>query len=117
MGNVQVLKDPTMPLISSVFFMCLPDKVLVYGDCAVNVAPDPQQLAYIAVASAETAAAFGIEPRVAMLSYSTLGSGRCRAFRPGLCEFLAHCEFLSLSLCGLAQMLKRRVRRVGCGDW
>jgi phosphate acetyltransferase len=72
---VQVLKNPKMPLISSVFFMCLPDKVLVYGDCAVNVDPDPEQLALIAIASAETAAAFGIEPRVAMLSYSTLGSG------------------------------------------
>lgn len=55
--------------------MCLPDKVLVYGDCAVNVEPDPKQLAYIAIASADTAAAFGLEPRVAMLSYSTLGSG------------------------------------------
>lgn len=64
-----------MPLVSSVFFMCLPDRVLVYGDCAVNVDPDPQQLAYIAIASADTAAAFGVEPRVAMLSYSTLGSG------------------------------------------
>lgn len=72
---MQVLKNPKMPLISSVFFMCLPDKVLVYGDCAVNVDPDPNQLALIAIASAETAAAFGIEPRVAMLSYSTLGSG------------------------------------------
>lgn len=72
---MQVLKDPGMPLISSVFFMCLPDKVLVYGDCAVNVDPSSEQLAYIAVASAETAAAFGIEPRIAMLSYSTLGSG------------------------------------------
>ena len=72
---LQVLKDPEMPLVSSVFFMCLPDRVLVYGDCAVNVDPDPQQLAYIAIASADTAAAFGVEPRVAMLSYSTLGSG------------------------------------------
>jgi phosphate acetyltransferase len=73
--RVQVLKDKDMPLVSSVFFMCLPDKVLVYGDCAINVDPSSAQLAHIAVASADTATAFGIEPRVAMLSYSTLGSG------------------------------------------
>jgi phosphate acetyltransferase len=58
-----------------VFFMCLPDHVLVYGDCAINPDPDPQQLADIALSSADTAAAFGIEPRVAMLSYSTGDSG------------------------------------------
>lgn len=61
-------------LVSSVFFMLLPDKVLVYGDCAVNVNPTSEELAQIAVASADTAAAFGLEPRVAMLSYATLGS-------------------------------------------
>lgn len=74
-AHVQVLKDKAMPLVSSVFFMCLPDKVLIYGDCAINVDPDSEQLANIAIASADTATAFGIEPRVAMLSYSTLGSG------------------------------------------
>ena len=58
-------------VVSSVFFMCLPDRVLVYGDCAVNPRPDPQQLADIAISSAETAAQFGVEPRIAMLSYST----------------------------------------------
>jgi phosphotransacetylase len=62
-------------LVSSVFFMCLPDRVLVFGDCAVNVSPTAEELAAIAVCSADTALAFGIEPRVAMLSYSTLGSG------------------------------------------
>jgi phosphate acetyltransferase len=63
-------------VISSVFLMCLPDRVLVYGDCAVNPRPDPKQLADIAISSAETAAQFGIEPRVAMLSYSTGESAR-----------------------------------------
>jgi phosphate acetyltransferase len=58
-------------VVSSVFLMCLPDRVLVYGDCAVNPQPDVEQLADIAISSAETAATFGIEPRVAMLSYST----------------------------------------------
>jgi phosphate acetyltransferase len=62
-------------LVSSVFFMCLADRVLVYGDCAVNPDPTAAELAEIAVASAETAEAFGIDPVVAMLSYSTGGSG------------------------------------------
>ena len=55
--------------------MCLPDRVLVYGDCAINPNPDAVQLADIAISSARTAAAFGVEPRVAMLSYSTGESG------------------------------------------
>jgi phosphate acetyltransferase len=63
-------------VVSSVFFMCLADRVLVYGDCAVNPAPDTEQLADIAISSADTAAAFGIEPLVAMLSYATGDSGR-----------------------------------------
>jgi phosphate acetyltransferase len=63
-------------VVSSVFFMCLADRVLVYGDCAVNPTPDEEQLADIAISSAETAASFGIEPLVAMLSYSTGASGR-----------------------------------------
>jgi phosphate acetyltransferase len=63
-------------VVSSVFFMCLADRVLVYGDCAVNPKPTAAQLADIAISSAETAAAFGIEPRIAMLSYSTGASGK-----------------------------------------
>ncbi|MEV0777827.1 phosphate acetyltransferase [Streptomyces sp. NPDC050433] len=61
--------------VSSVFFMCLADKVLVYGDCAVIPDPDAAQLADIAVQAAATAARFGVEPRIAMLSYSTGTSG------------------------------------------
>lgn len=62
-------------IVSSVFFMCLPDRVLVYGDCAVNPNPDASQLADIAISSAETAEMFDVEPRIAMLSYSTGESG------------------------------------------
>jgi hypothetical protein len=63
--------DPGIPVVSSIFFMCLPDKVLVYGDCAINTNPNADELASIAIASADSAKAFGLEPRVAMLSYAT----------------------------------------------
>jgi phosphate acetyltransferase len=66
---------PGSHIVSSIFFMCLSDRVLVYGDCAVNPNPSAKALAEIAVASADTTAAFGIEPRVAMLSYATGQSG------------------------------------------
>ncbi|MGW3955012.1 phosphate acetyltransferase [Streptomyces sp. NPDC004752] len=66
---------PESSIVSSVFFMCLADKVLVYGDCAVNPDPDAEQLADIAVQSAATALQFGVQPRIAMLSYSTGTSG------------------------------------------
>jgi phosphate acetyltransferase len=67
--------SPGVSIVSSVFFMCLPDRVLVYGDCAVNPDPTAEELADIAISSATTAAQFGIDPRIAMLSYSTGESG------------------------------------------
>lgn len=67
---------PGCSLVSSVFFMCLEDRVLVYGDCAVNPNPDAAQLADIAVTASDTARMFGIEPRTALLSYSSGDSGK-----------------------------------------
>jgi len=66
---------PDISIVSSIFLMCLPDRVLAYGDCAIVRDPTVDQLADIAISSAHTAAQFGIEPRVAMLSYSTGESG------------------------------------------
>jgi len=67
---------PSFSIVSSVSFMCLKDRVLIYGDCAVNPNPNAKELAEIAVSAAQTAMVFGIEPRVAMLSYSTGKSGK-----------------------------------------
>ncbi len=67
---------PGASIVSSVFLMCLKDRVLVFGDCAVNPNPTSDQLADIAISSAETARIFGVEPKVAMLSYSTGSSGK-----------------------------------------
>ncbi|MBX9754465.1 MAG: phosphate acetyltransferase [Pseudomonadaceae bacterium] len=73
---LQLIKTaPGYQLVSSVFFMLLPDQVVVYGDCAVNPDPNAAELAEIALQSAASATAFGIEPRVAMISYSTGDSG------------------------------------------
>ncbi|MDQ2875035.1 MAG: phosphate acetyltransferase, partial [Actinomycetota bacterium] len=73
---LQVLgTTPGSRLVSSVFFMCLPDEVVVYGDCAIKPQPDAEELADIAIQSAASARAFGIEPRVAMISFSTGTSG------------------------------------------
>ncbi|MEN8148028.1 MAG: phosphate acetyltransferase [Campylobacterota bacterium] len=77
---LQIIKTTdTCEIVSSVFFMCLGTRVLVYGDCAVNQDPSADELAQIAVSSAQTAQSFGIEPRVAMLSYSTGRSAQSSA--------------------------------------
>lgn len=74
---LQIIRTkPGFSIVSSVFFMCMEDRVLVYGDCAVNLDPNARQLAEIAISSAQTAKTFGIEPVVAMLSYSTGESGK-----------------------------------------
>ena len=74
---LQIIKTkPGISIASSLFFMCLETKVLVYGDCAVNQDPNAEELAQIAISSADTAKMFGIEPKIAMLSYSTGDSGK-----------------------------------------
>ena len=73
---LQIIKTrPDSPLVSSSFIMCFDEEILIYADCAINPNPDAQQLAQIAIATADTARAFGLEPRVAMLSYSSGDSG------------------------------------------
>ncbi|MFT0846561.1 phosphate acetyltransferase [Actinomycetaceae bacterium L2_0104] len=75
--SFQIIKTkPGATLVSSCFLMLMEDRVYVYGDCAVTTNPTPEQLAGIALSSAETAIQFGVEPRVAMLSYSTGTSGK-----------------------------------------
>lgn len=71
-----VKTKPGVSVVSSVFFMCLEDRVSVFGDCAINPNPNAEQLAEIAISSAESSMAFGIEPKVAMLSYSSGDSGK-----------------------------------------
>lgn len=73
---LQIIKTvPGINLVSSVFFICLPEQVMVYGDCAINPDPNAEELADIAIASADSAKSFGIDPKVAMISYSTGKSG------------------------------------------
>jgi phosphate acetyltransferase len=67
---------PGTSIVSSIFLMCLKDRVLAFGDCAVNPNPTAEELAHIAISSAHTASVFGITPKVAMLSYSTGASGK-----------------------------------------
>lgn len=67
---------PGVNIVSSVFFMCLEDRVSIFGDCAINPNPNAEQLAEIAISSAKTAQEFGVEPKVAMLSYSSGASGK-----------------------------------------
>ncbi|HWR72590.1 MAG TPA: phosphate acetyltransferase [Nitrospirota bacterium] len=75
--GLEIIKTkPGCSIVSSVFLMCLSDRVLVFGDCAVNPDPNPDQLADIAISSSETARMFGIDPLIAMLSYSTGESGK-----------------------------------------
>jgi len=74
---LQIIRtQPGVSIVSSVFLMCLADRVLVYGDCAVNPDPNARQLAEIAISSAETARLYGIDPLVAMCSYATGASGK-----------------------------------------
>jgi phosphate acetyltransferase len=73
---LQIIKTiPNMDIVSSIFFMCLPNQVLIYGDCAVNPNPNAGELAQIAIQSADSAKIFGFNPRIAMVSYSTGNSG------------------------------------------
>ncbi|PPI88980.1 phosphate acetyltransferase [Candidatus Pantoea edessiphila] len=75
--SLQIIKTTSNnSLVSSIFFMLLPEQVVIYGDCAINPNPTPIQLAEIAIQSADSAKAFGIDPRVAMISYSTGNSGK-----------------------------------------
>ncbi|MFT8704128.1 phosphate acetyltransferase [Bifidobacterium aquikefiricola] len=74
---LQLIKTkPKVSMVSGAFLMCFKDHVAVFSDCAINLNPNPEQLADIAAQSAETARAFGIDPKIGMLSYSTLGSGK-----------------------------------------
>ncbi|MGN0903518.1 MAG: phosphate acetyltransferase, partial [Succinivibrio sp.] len=74
---LQIIKTaPNAKLVSAIFFMLMPEQVYIYGDCALNIDPSAEELSEIAIQSADTAKAFGIDPRVAMVTYSTMNSGK-----------------------------------------
>ena len=74
---LQIIKTaPDAKLVSAIFFMLMPEQVYIYGDCALNINPTAEEISEIAIQSADTAKAFGIEPRVAMVTYSTINSGK-----------------------------------------
>ncbi len=74
---LQIIKTaPNAKLVSAIFFMLMPEQVYIYGDCALNIKPSADELSEIAIQSADTAKAFGIDPRVAMVTYSTMNSGK-----------------------------------------
>ena len=74
---LQIIKTaPGAKLVSAIFFMLMPEQVYIYGDCALNIDPSAEEISEIAIQSADTAKAFGIDPRVAMVTYSTMNSGK-----------------------------------------
>lgn len=112
---LQLIKTaPGSSIVSSVFFMLMPDQVLVYGDCAINPAPTAEQLAEIAKQSADSATAFGIVPKVAMISYSTGTSGAGEDVeKVRLATEIAHERFPGLVLDGPLQYDAASVADVG----
>lgn len=112
---MQLIKTaPGSSIVSSVFFMLMPDQVLVYGDCAINPAPTADQLAEIAKQSADSAAAFGITPKVAMISYSTGRSGSGEDVnKVRMATEIAHARYPDLVLDGPLQYDAASVAEVG----
>ena len=109
---LQLLKTaPGFDIVSSVFFMLLNDGVKVFGDCAINVAPSADELAQIAVASAHTAKQFGVEPRVAMLSYASGDSNQ-----GALIDTVREATSKAKSLCSENLCTNQPVSRVHVGS-
>ncbi|HYN76641.1 MAG TPA: phosphate acetyltransferase [Lamprocystis sp. (in: g-proteobacteria)] len=112
---MQLIKTaPGSSIVSSVFFMLMPDQVLVYGDCAINPDPTADQLAEIAKQSADSAAAFGITPKVAMISYSTgLSGSGLDVNKVRMATEIAHARYPELALDGPLQYDAASVAEVG----